>query len=102
VLVSRRRVLLVGVGVDEHPVDVDDIKPRIGPAHPGRRTRPGPGLLNAGQRLGVHRAQRPPRRGHRRDLAEQIGLISQDPQVADRGRTISYATARSVSTRPRS
>ena len=38
-LVGRRRVLLIGVGVDQHPVDIDDIKARIGPGRPGRRAR---------------------------------------------------------------
>ncbi|CNG92891.1 Uncharacterised protein [Mycobacterium tuberculosis] len=81
-------MLLIGVGLDEHPVDVDDIPARIGSGRPRRGTRFGAGCLNAGQRIGVDGAQGPPRRRDRRYLAEQLALISQYPQIGDRRRAV--------------
>ena len=88
-LPRRRRVLLVRVGVDQRGVDVDHIETGIRPRRPGVRSSGGTCRLDPLQHLVIDRGEGPPRCWMRRHRAEQVGLITQHRQIADRFGTIS-------------
>ncbi len=87
-LVGGRRALLLRVRPDEGAIDVDHVEAGIS----ARRPRLGPSLrpsdLDPFEHRIIDRFQHPPRRGVRRHLAEQLGLVPQHRQIGDRLPTI--------------
>ena len=63
----------------ELPVPGDDLGPGVTPRLAYRSGDPAPGAVPAGGGL----LQRPPRGRDRRDLAEDLVLVTDDPEVAD-------------------
>ena len=66
------------------PVDIDHIRPRIGPDSPHPAAGLGPSGRNPLESHVVDGFERPPRRRGRRHLPEQVGLIAQHRQIGVR------------------
>ena len=82
-LVGRCRLFLLRVGVDQRPVEVEHVEPRIHARRPGRRPSLRPSPPDGGQHRLVDGAQRAPRRRRRGHVAEQRRLVPQRAQVRD-------------------
>jgi hypothetical protein len=85
VLVGPGRALLVGVGVQQRAVYVDDqqaLGVRTRP--PGRRSGVGTGRAQAGEPVGIagDLLDYPPRRRRGGDRAEQLGLLAEGGKIA--------------------
>jgi hypothetical protein len=90
-LVGPGRALLVGMGVQQGAVHVDDqqaLDVRTGP--PGRRSGVGPGRMQPGEPVGITSdpLDDPPRRRCGRDWAKQLRLLAEDGQVAQAVATV--------------
>ena len=80
-LVGRGRVLLLGMRVEECPIDVDDDLVRRRPRGPRPSTRFGARHRDVAQPLGVDRVEHPEHRRVRSDRSEQLGLVAQHRDV---------------------
>ena len=87
-LIGRRRVLFIRVDVDEHPVDIDHVEPRIGPAAQAAARARARAVAIRDRVCLIDGGKGAPRRRRRGDLTEQIRLIPQHPQIGDRVRAI--------------
>jgi hypothetical protein len=83
-LVRRSRVLLFRMRVHERAVEIDHVEPRIRARRPCRGACRSASGGDPRERGRVDRFEGPPRGRNRRDLAEQVRLITQHREVRDR------------------